>query len=152
MLGFNPWTLIAAGVAGIAIFAAGINVGDKMASAGHKQEIINELKAASDAMDVKQADLDEAYAQIEYFNLTTAEQEAQINALLMKDREAREIAQEAAAMRARDAKAQRDAIRDVLQELQLQIANNAYGGCAAEPVDSGLLRDLNAALAEGDNN
>ena len=102
-------------------------------------------------MDAKQADLDEAYAQIEAFNLTTAEQEAQINALLMKDREAREIAQEAAARRARDAKAQRDVIRDVLQELQLQIANNAYGGCAAEPVDSGLLRDLNRALAEGDN-
>ena len=67
----------------------------------------------------------------------------------MKDREAREVAQEAAARRARDAKAQRDAIKDVLQELQLQIANNAYGGCAAEPVDAGLLRDLNAALSAG---
>ena len=151
MLGFNPWTLIAAGVAAVAVFAAGVNVGGRMASAGHKQEIINELRSASDVLDVKQADLDKAYAQIEAYNRTNVEQERQINDLLNKDREAREIAREAAATRARAAKLQRDAIKNVLQELQLQIANNAYGGCAAEPVNADLLRDLNAALARDHN-
>lgn len=150
MGGVNPW-MILGGVAAFAlVFGAGMKTGSDLANSTCNKRLLAEVRSASDVLDIKQMELEQARAQVDSINLTVAEQGRRITQLLNNDRAAREIAQEAAREREIEARRQRQVVADVLNELRVKISNEEFGTCARERVDPELISMLNDALAATD--
>jgi phosphoribosylaminoimidazole carboxylase (NCAIR synthetase) len=130
----------------LAIFAAGLVFGGQLEKASWQKKALQAAKVSTEIINVKQGETEQCRAQVAKFTLATTEIEQRRIAELQKDRQAREIAAQEAAIRDKDSRQKAQRVLTALLQIQEGIDSGKFDACTNTIADSNFIGLLNDAI------
>jgi hypothetical protein len=155
MLNISPQTKLASvafrigliALAVLAIFAAGLMFGGALERSSWQKKALRAAHVSTEIINRKEGEVEQCRAQVSKFTLATAQIEQRRIAELQRDRQARQLAEEAAASRDKYSRQRAQKVLTALLEIQEGIENGKFDTCTNTVADSNFIGLLNSAIA-----
>jgi TolA-binding protein len=135
----------------LAIFSAGLMFGGALEKSSWQKKAFQAAQVSTEIINVKQNETEQCRAQVAKFTLATTEIEQRRIAELQKDRQAREIAAQEAAIRDKDSRKKAQRVLTALLQIQEGIDSGKFDSCTNTIADSNFIGLLNDAITTNRN-